>query len=91
MNDQAKELERYAEQLVRGISSANNQITTLIRVIRDIEKLAASADKLDMRNAFSLKSDLSTLEREVNKLTQNLQTLQFELNDTGSKLRRALY
>lgn len=86
-----RDLERAAEQYIREVNNTNRDIQALITSIREIEQLASAADSLDIRKSFSLKSDLSQLQREVEGLKHNLQTALNELSDTSSKISRALY
>ena len=83
-------LERAAEQSVKEIKTTNREILDLIKTLKEIEGLAGEADLLDLRNSPSLKSDLKQLQEEVTDLVRNLNTLEKELNDTNSKLRKAL-
>ncbi len=86
-----RQLERSAEQYIKKVASTNREIQSLIRTIQDIEKLAAAADSVDLRNSLSLKSDLTRLSSEVTRLQSNAQALLRELSDTNSKLRKALF
>ena len=85
-----KALERAAEQAVKEMKTTNREILDLIRTLKEIEELAGEADLIDLRNSTALKSDLKQLQDEVTDLTRNLNTLEKELNDTNSKLRKAL-
>jgi hypothetical protein len=85
-----KALERAAEQSVKEIKTTNREILDLIKTLKEIEELAGEADLIDLRNSTSLKSSLKQLQDEVSDLTQNLKALDKELNDTNSKIRKAL-
>jgi hypothetical protein len=85
-----KALERAAEQSVKEIKTTNREILDLIKTLKEIEELAGEADLIDLRNSTALKSSLKQLQDEVSDLTQNLKALDKELNDTNSKIRKAL-
>lgn len=83
-------LEKAAEQSVKEIKTTNREILDLIKTLKEIEELAGEADLIDLRNSATLKSSLKQLQDQVTDLTRNLNTLEKELNDTNSKIRKAL-
>lgn len=91
MSSSAQEIERAVEQVVREISSANRDLSALLGTIRQIENIAAAADQLDLRSAFSTKSDLNALQSQIDELARNARTLDRELSNASSQIRRALY
>ena len=83
-------LEKAAEQSAKEIKTTNREILDLIKTLKEIEELAAEADLIDLRNSPTLKSSLSQLQEGVVELTRNLNVLEREMNDTNTKIRKAL-
>jgi polyhydroxyalkanoate synthesis regulator phasin len=91
MDISPRELEHMIEQYQRDVDAANRAVAALVKTIQQIEKAMAVADQYDLRSNISLKSDMRSLEAEVEELKRNIQFLERELADTSSKINKALF